>query len=109
MLDIIKKTMYTGLGLAFMTKSRIEDLSREMVKAGKLSEKEGKELFDEMTKKSEEAGREVRSQVDSTVKDVLRNMDVVTREDLEKIENQLDELKKKVRALEKESNETAGE
>ena len=44
MFDLIKKTMLTGVGLAAMTKDKVEELAKELSKKGKLSEKEGKDL-----------------------------------------------------------------
>jgi len=47
MFDLIKKTMLTGVGLAGLTKDKIEKLAKELAKKGKLSEKEGKKLVDD--------------------------------------------------------------
>ncbi len=40
--DLIKKTMLTGVGLALKTWDEVEDLAKELVEKGKMSEKEGK-------------------------------------------------------------------
>jgi len=100
MTDLFRKTLYAGLGLAFMTKGKIEELSKELVEAGKLTEKEGRELFAELTKKSEEAGKKVRAQVDSAVRDALKKMDLVTRDDLEALDKRVAKLKRKIADLE---------
>jgi len=54
MFDIIKKVMLTGVGLAAMTKDKVEEVARDLAKKGKLTEKEGKELVDDLLKKSGE-------------------------------------------------------
>ena len=46
MIDLIKKALYTGVGLAVLTKEKAEELVQELTKQAKLSEQEGKELFD---------------------------------------------------------------
>ena len=50
MLNLIKKTMLTGVGLAGLTKNKVEKLAKELAKKGKLSEKEGKKLVDDLLK-----------------------------------------------------------
>jgi polyhydroxyalkanoate synthesis regulator phasin len=59
MFDIIKKTMLTGVGLAAMTKDKVEELAKELAEKGKLSEKEGRDLVDELLKKSEQARKDL--------------------------------------------------
>jgi polyhydroxyalkanoate synthesis regulator phasin len=41
MLNIIKKSMLTGIGLALIAKDEVEDLAKELVNKGKMSENEG--------------------------------------------------------------------
>ena len=55
MLDILKRTMYAGVGLGMMAKERIEELGKDLAKQAKLSEHEGKELLDDLMKQSETA------------------------------------------------------
>ena len=96
MIDVLKKSLYTGLGLAFMTREKIEDLSREMVKLGKLTEQEGRDLVAELTKKSEEAGRSVRVHIDNAVKQQLQRMNLVTRDDYNELKRELEILKSRI-------------
>ena len=55
MVDLIKKAIYTGVGLAVLTKEKAEELVKELSQQAKLSEQEGKELFDSLLKQSEHA------------------------------------------------------
>ena len=41
MIDLIKKALYTGVGLAVLTKEKAEELVQELTKQAKLSEQEG--------------------------------------------------------------------
>ena len=38
MIDLIKKALYTGVGLAVLTKEKAEELVQELTKQAKLSE-----------------------------------------------------------------------
>ncbi len=44
MLDFIKKTMLTGIGIAMKTKDELEEWVKEIVKKGEMSENEGKNI-----------------------------------------------------------------
>ena len=94
MIDLIKKIVFTGVGLASLTKDKIEALGKEIGDQAKLSEKEGKELVDELMKKSEESRKEVASQVEKFVKDNLKKMDLATHDDLLKLEKKVQQLSK---------------
>lgn len=99
MFDLMKKTMLTGLGLAFLTKDKIEELSKEFVEKGKLSEKEGREFFDELSKKSEDARKKVDGQIEKVVKSAVKRMNLATRNDVLNLEKQVKQL---IKAIEKE-------
>ena len=46
MFELIKKTLLTGVGLAVMTKDKVEELGKELASQAKLSENEGKEFVE---------------------------------------------------------------
>ena len=96
MLEMIKKTMFTGLGLAYLSKGKVEALAKELANLGNASEKEGKAFAEELLKKSEEARKELEGQIEKVVKGLMEKMNVATREDLAKVEAQLRELRKAV-------------
>ncbi len=93
MFDLIKKTMMMSVGLAFLTKDKVEELANEIIEKGKLSGKESKEFFDELLKKSEESSQKVEEQVKAIINDTLSKMNLATQEDLSKIRKELKEMK----------------
>jgi len=92
MFDLIKKTMLTGVGLAAMTKDKVEELAKELSKKGKLSEKEGKDLLNELSKKSKQARKDLGKKVEDIVRKVLKKMDVATKEDIARLEKKIKHL-----------------
>ena len=95
--ELIRKTVLTGIGLAALTKEKIEEVVKEVVEKGKLSEKEGKEFIDELLKKSEGATEKVEGQIEKAVQATLKKMNLVTRDELTKLEKQLKQLKKSIK------------
>jgi polyhydroxyalkanoate synthesis regulator phasin len=89
MIDLFKKTMYMGLGLAEITREKVEEISKELIQKGEISEKEGRSLVEEMTRKSAEARKSLEKQVDRLVAQALDRLNVATKADLAALEKKL--------------------
>ncbi len=88
--------MLTGIGLALKTWDEVESLAKDLVDQSKMSEKEGSKFIDELQKKYEESQKKLESRVEKSVKQFLKKMDVVTRDDLKALKKEISELKKMV-------------
>lgn len=89
MIDLVKKTMYMGLGLAELTREKVEEISKELVKKGEISEKEGRDLAEEISRKAEAAKKNLEKRVDKLVKQALDRINVATKDDLAAVEKKL--------------------
>ena len=96
MLDFIKKTMLTGIGIAMKTKDELEEWVKEIVKKGEMSENEGKNFLDDLKKKSKEAQKDFEEKIESKFKDLLKKADIATRDEVNDLKNEIEELKKTV-------------
>lgn len=85
MVDLIKKALYTGVGLAVLTKEKAEDLVKELTQQAKLSEQEGKELFDGLVKHSEQVRNDFQAKVDEAVLTVVKRMNLATKDEVESL------------------------
>ncbi|MBW2646753.1 MAG: hypothetical protein JRE23_11345 [Deltaproteobacteria bacterium] len=92
MFDLIKKTMLTGVGLAAMTKDKVEELAKELADKGKLSEKEGKKLVDDLLKKSEKAKKDLEKEIERVVKDTMKKMNLAGAEELSNLTKRIRKL-----------------
>jgi len=93
MQDLLKNVFYLGAGLAFMTKEKIEELKKDLIDKGKMTQDEGKQFVDDLIKKSEKAKADVDKKVRELVDDQLAKMKVATSEDLTELRKQIDELR----------------
>jgi len=105
MIDLFKKGMLTGVGLALLAKDEVEDLAREMIDRGKMNEQEGRKFFSELQKRYEDVQGKLEDKVEKTVKDILKRMDVVTADDLKPLKKEIRELKK---AVSKDAESSSG-
>ena len=92
MFDLIKKTMLTGVGLASMTKDKLEAIAKEIAEKEKLSEKEGRDLVNDLLKKSEEAKKKLENHVDALVRDIMKKMNLATKDELSALRQEVEKL-----------------
>jgi polyhydroxyalkanoate synthesis regulator phasin len=96
MIDLIKKALYTGVGMAVLTKEKAEELVKELTQQAKLSEQEGKELFDGLLKQSDQARVDFQAKVDDAVVSVIKRLNLVSKDELEMLQNKVAELSAKI-------------
>ncbi len=96
MIDLIKKALYTGVGLAVLTKEKAEELVQELTKQAKLSEHEGKELFEGLLKQSEQARNDFQAKVDESVQAVVKRLNLATKDEVAVLKAKIEELSAKV-------------
>ena len=96
MLDLMKKTMLTGIGLALLAKDEMEELAREVVEKGKMTEKDGKQFLNDLQERYEEVQSKLEERVENAVKEFLKKADVVTSDELKALKKEIRELKKAV-------------
>jgi len=94
--DLIKKTLLAGVGLALKTWDEVEDLAKELVDKGKMTEKDGSKFLQDLQKRYEETQKKLETRVEKTVKDLLKKADVVTGDELKAVKKEVRELKKMI-------------
>ena len=92
MFDLLKKTILTGIGIASMTKEKIEKLGKKISEESKLSAEEGKKFVNDLLKQSEKARENLEAQVQKLVKITLGKLDIPTHEDLNRLEKRIKKL-----------------
>ncbi|MBU1162389.1 MAG: hypothetical protein KKF96_07515 [Proteobacteria bacterium] len=96
MLNIIKKSMLTGIGLALIAKDEVEDLAKELVNKGKMSENEGTKFLEDLQKRYDETQKMLEEKVQRAVKDFMKKADVVTGDELKGLKKEIRDLKKAI-------------
>ncbi len=105
MFDLIKKAMFTGIGIAALTKEKIEEIATDFIQKGNLTENEGRKLVDELIKKSEESQEEIKKQLEALVHTTLEKMQVARMGQIDEISQALQILKEKIETLERQAGE----
>ena len=94
MLDEIKKGLLSGLGAVFLTKDKIERITRKMVEEAKMSKEDAQNLKEDLYKTGEREWSELEDFFSGIIKKIMQGLDLCSRKDM-------DDLKKRVAELEK--------
>ena len=79
-----------------LTKEKAEELVRELTQQAKLSEQEGKELFESLLKQSEQARNDLQTKIDETVLAVVKRLNLATKDEVAGLKAKIEELSAKV-------------
>lgn len=94
--DLFKKTMLTGVGLALKGKDEIEELFKEFEEKLNLKDEEGRSFLTEFKNKLEETQDKLEQRVEKAVKEFMKKADLVTGEELKALKKEVRELKKAI-------------
>jgi len=96
--DLFKKTMLTGVGLALKGKDEIEELFKEFEEKLNLKDEEGRSFLTEFKFKNklDETQDKLEQRVEKAVKEFMKKADLVTGEELKALKKEVRELKKAI-------------
>ena len=85
---MLKDLIYIGLGGALLAKEKVEKELNELVEKGKLNKEEAQKFLDKAKAKGEEEEQEFKSKIKEAVQEVLEEMDLATKSDIEALKNE---------------------
>ncbi len=92
MKEMMKNVVYAGLGAAFLTKEKIEELRSEFIEKGKISQDEGKQFVDELVSKSEKAKEQLNLWINRRVEEKVKHLNLATVDEVNELRRQIAEL-----------------
>ncbi len=92
MKELLKNIVYTGIGAAFLTKEKIEALKDDLVKQGKISQDEGKQLVEELISKTDSIKDSLDLKISQIIEEKIKQLDIVTQDDFADLRRQVEEL-----------------
>ena len=107
MFEIFKKSLFAGLGLAVVTKTKLESVLEKLVEEGRMSRDEAEKMGQELLDSGEKQWTDFESRLQETIKGFLDNMDICKASDLKKLEKKLKATNKRLKVLEMKDKESA--
>ncbi len=95
-MNMMRKMMYFGLGAMSMTREKAEKVFSEMVEKGEITSEEARQYVDDAIKKGEEERKEMRKVISEEFDEVRKNFSLVTRSELEAMEQRIKDLEQKL-------------
>lgn len=93
MIELVKKTLLTGVGVAALTKEKIEEVAKDFVEKGKMTEQEGRDLVNDLVSRSDESRLELQKQIGEKVEMVLEKMDLAKKSEVDALKLEIAELR----------------
>lgn len=92
MKEALKNVLYAGLGAAFLTKEKIEELKTDLIEKGKMSQEEGKHFVDDLLRKSEKAKDQLDLWISKRVEDRVNQLNLATKDEIAELQRKIEEL-----------------
>ncbi|MBV5316701.1 MAG: hypothetical protein JZU50_02725 [Desulfobulbaceae bacterium] len=92
MKEMLKNVLYAGIGAAFLTKEKIEELKGDLIEKGKLSQEEGRQFVDDLLRKSEKAKDQLDLWINKRVEDRVNQLNLATKDELAELQRKIEEL-----------------
>ena len=94
--SLLEKVLLLGIGTASLTRDRIDELARELVKRGQMTREEGQRFVDEAVLRAEKQGSQTVDKVADAYQDALRSLGIATREHVDDLERRVAVLEAKI-------------
>lgn len=98
MLDVVEKTLLTGIGALALTQKKAEELIDDLKERLNLSEEEGKNLLEKLRKTAKDNQEKLEELAQVEVKKACERIGVVTSEDFEKLQKKVAQLEKQIKS-----------
>lgn len=98
--ELIERTFLAGMGVAALTKDRVEDLTNELVRLGQLNAEEGRELVERLVARTREEAKTVLRKPDAAAQGALRDLVTSLQAQVEDQDLRLRQLEHRVQLIE---------
>ncbi|MDU9048776.1 MAG: hypothetical protein Q3M30_07980 [Candidatus Electrothrix sp. Rat3] len=92
MKELLKNMLYTGVGAAFLTRDKLDEIRKDLVDRGNLTKEEGKEFVEDLLKKSNSARDQLEIWLDRQVEDRIKGFNLATTDEVAELRRKVEEL-----------------
>lgn len=103
MANVIERGIYTTLGAGMLVFEAAQNMVKDMVDKGRIAPEEGRRYMDDLSEQVQAQRDELRKRFVDSVQRQAKSADLPTREDVERIMLELEELEKRIALLEAKS------
>ncbi|RLB77969.1 MAG: phasin superfamily protein [Deltaproteobacteria bacterium] len=101
MLEIVEKTLLTGIGAMALTQKKAEELIDDLKKRMNLTEDEGKSLLEKLRSAAKDNQKKLEEMAQDEITKACERVGVVTSEDFKKLQHKVEQLEKQLKTAAK--------
>ena len=106
MLEDIRKGLLAGFGAVFLTKEKIEEVTRKLVAEARLSQEAGERLRNELLATGDQQWKELEKTVSGAIRRTAESLHVASHGEVQELSSRVDDMERRLRVLEKASLES---
>jgi len=100
MFDLVKKAMFTGVGLASLTKEKVDELGKDLSRHAKLSQDEAEKFQAELERRASSAQKDLQDEIDRRIEQAIGRLGLARSEETANLSAKVAALTARVEALE---------
>ena len=86
---MFKDLIYTGIGAATLLKEKVEAELTKLEEQGKIKKDDAKSFLESIEQKGKEEDEKIKNRLKETLKEVIDELGLATKEDLQKLKEEL--------------------
>ncbi len=86
---MLKELLFTGVGVATILKEKVEEELTKLEEKGKIKKDDAKTFLESLEKKGKAEDEKIKEHLKSTLKEIVDELGIATKEDLEKLKEEL--------------------
>jgi polyhydroxyalkanoate synthesis regulator phasin len=100
--------MFAGIGAAVLTRDKIREATRKLVKEGRLSSEEAEKLTEDLVNSGGREWEDINSKFQSSLKKISENLEVVRKKEFLDLKTRVELLEQRLSLLEQTSSRQSG-
>lgn len=86
---MLKELLFTGVGVAAVLKEKVEEELTKLEEKGKIKKDDAKSFLESLEKKGKAEDDKIKDNLKKTLKEIIDELGIATKEDLEKLKEEL--------------------
>ena len=86
---MLKDMIYTGIGMGVLLKEKVENEVKKLEDEGKIKTDDAKTFIDSLSTKGKDEEQRIRDMFKDTIKEVIDELGIATKDDIKKIKKEL--------------------
>jgi polyhydroxyalkanoate synthesis regulator phasin len=100
MLKEVRQGLLAGLGALLLTKDKVDEAVRKLVKESKISKQEGERLVEELVSSGDRQWKELEESVGKSMRKGVRSLDIAGKKDVEALKRRVKKLEGRMTLVE---------